>query len=150
MTLEAFAPPSVTRLMSRLTASGRIAALESADAFERFAAEPGNRVALLTDDPVRVPETWDVAVILPEVLKELPDLHAAALSPEISKSLAGRYGISRWPALVFFRDGGFVGVLEGMRDWSVYRVEVPAMMARPISRPPGIGIPVSAVSSTCH
>lgn len=123
-----------------------------AESFDEFVAGPGERVVLFADDPRKVPETWDVAVLLPELVAcAAGRLSVGLLAPDPARALAPRYGVNRWPALVFFRDGGYVGVIDGMRDWGVFASEVPAMLARPVSRPPGIGIPVAAGnSSTCH
>lgn len=127
-------------------------AVLAAESFDEFVAGPGERVVLFADDPRKVPETWDVAVLLPELVACVAGrLSVGLLLPEPARSLAGRYGVSRWPALVFFRDGGYVGVIDGMRDWGVFANEIPAMLERPVTRAPGIGIPVAAsTSSTCH
>lgn len=127
-------------------------ALLSAESFDAFVAGTGERVVLFADDPRKVPETWDVAVLLPELVAcAAGKLSVGLLEPETARTLAGRYGVSRWPALVFFRDGGYVGVIDGMRDWGVFANEIPAMLSRPVSRAPGIGIPVAnGNSSTCH
>jgi hydrogenase-1 operon protein HyaE len=54
------------------------------------------------------------------------------------------------PALLFLRDGAYVGVIEGLRDWSEFVAEVRQMLAAPVSRPPSIGIAVTAAQSGCH
>lgn len=117
-------------------------------AFEAFAAGAGDRVVLFAEDPARVPETWDVAVVLPEVLKTLGKrLHAGVLDIASARRLAPRFGFRTWPALVFLRDGGYVGTIEGMRDWGVYLAEVSAMLGKPVGRAPCIGITVCAESA---
>ena len=40
---------------------------------------------LFTGDPTRTPESWDVCVVLPEVLREVPGVRAATLSPADSR-----------------------------------------------------------------
>ncbi len=127
------------------------AQLADAAAAEAFIAGSGDRVLLLADDPRLVPESWDVAVILPDALAPVAERIAVGLvSPAAAKAVAARYAVSLWPALLFLRDGQYVGSLEGMRDWAVYAREIPAMLERPVSRAPGVGIPVaSATGGAC-
>ena len=125
--------------------------LADAAAVDAFIAGSGERVLLLAEEPRLVPESWDVAVILPDALAPVVGrVNVGLVLPVAAKALAVRYSINLWPALLFLRDGQFVGTLEGMRDWAVYAKEIPAMLERPVSRTPGIGIPVaSATSSSC-
>ena len=122
-----------------------------ADGIDGFAAADGDSILLLTHDPVRVPETLDVAVVLPEVLKGYAGrFRCAVLDPLQSQAAKARFGVSRWPALVFQRAGRYVGAIEGMRDWSEFVEEVGAMLGRPAGRAPSIGIAVaSADTSNC-
>lgn len=124
-----------------------------AENFEDFAAGAGDRVVLFAEDPVRVPETWDVAVVLPEVLKRLGGrLQAGVLDVASARGLAPRYGFTTWPALVFLRAGSYVGAIEGMRDWDVYLREMAAMLDKPAGRVPSLGIAVRRESApgACH
>ncbi len=94
-----------------------------------------------------------MAVVLPEVLKSIPNRPRAAVAdPANSLKIAARFGVKIYPALVFQRGSGFVGVLEGMQDWDAYLRLVPQLLARPVGRAPSIGIPVvtSGGSSSCH
>jgi hydrogenase-1 operon protein HyaE len=121
------------------------------DEFELFLKEPGNGVVLLTDEPDTAPESWDLAVIFPELLVSTGvSVRAALARPETAKLLQTRFGLSRLPALVFLRDGGYVGAIEGIRDWSEFVSECATMLQKPVSRAP-IGIAVAvASSSSCH
>lgn len=102
--------------------------------------------------PVQHPECLDVAVVLPELLKLHTDrLRAAVAAPALEADLKARYGFNRWPTLVFLRDGEYVGVISGMLDWPVFVDRCAELLAADTSRPPTIGIAVSAAtSSTCH
>jgi hydrogenase-1 operon protein HyaE len=119
--------------------------------FEVFLKVPGNGLVLLTDEPDTAPESWDLAVIFPELLASTGVIVRAALArPETAKLLQTRFGLSRLPALVFLRDGGYVGAIEGIRDWSEFVSECATMLQKPVSRAP-IGIAVAvASSSSCH
>lgn len=114
----------------------------------------GDRVLFFWGDPVRFPEGLDVAVVLPELQRSLPGRFSVGVARRAGQeALARRLGSQRWPTLMFFRDGGYVGVVCGMLDWDVFVAEVVQMLATPPSRRPGIGIPlVSAGAATagCH
>lgn len=142
----------LTGLIARLQAQHGFSAVD-ADSFAVFASQPGDAVVLLTDDPVKYPETWDVGVVLPEVLKACGGrFRAAVAGPEASKALQPRFGFSRWPACVFLREGQYVGVIEGMLDWDQFLPRVAAMLDTPVSRAPSLGIPVRSAEggAGCH
>ena len=104
----------------------------------------GLTALLLTDDPQRNLEVLDACVILPEALKPLGDAIARRVAgAEASAGLMKQYGVARAPAVVFLRDGEFVGMLNGIRDWSEYQNEVARLLSGP-AQPKPIGIPVRA------
>ena len=73
--------------------------------------------------------------------------------PDAARAIAVRYGFRRWPALVVLRDGGYVGAIDGLRNWDDYLGEVARLLAAPVTRPPSIGIAVSgpgAPGPGCH
>lgn len=126
-----------------------------AEAFGDFAAQPGITLALFTEDPAKVPETWDLTVILPDLVANLlpgvDGCRVGILAPAAARPLAARYGIRYWPALLVLRDGEYLGTVEGLQDWAVYRRRLPEILAAGPSRPPSIGIAVaSASATTCH
>jgi hydrogenase-1 operon protein HyaE len=125
----------------------------TADSFDDFINAPGESLILFTEDPQRVPETWDIAVILPELLKGLPNKpRVGLLAPADAHAVSSRYGIRLWPALLTLRGGAYLGVIEGLKDWGVYAAQIPQILAAPESRPPSIGIPVQTVgaNASCH
>jgi len=150
--MNEFSRPTLARLEERLrgiAAPHRFSVLD-AEGFEGLRRQPGLALVFFAEDPLKVPETWDVAVILADALKRLPTpVHLALLAPEAGRALAGRHGVNLWPALVGLRDGGYLGCLEGMMDWSVFSRRLEELLAAPVSRPPGIGIPVQA-AAICH
>lgn len=102
---------------------------------------------LLTEDPQRNLEVLDACVILPEALKPLGErIVRQVAGPAASAPLMQRYGVARAPAVVFLRDGEFVGVLQGIRDWGEYQGEVARLLDGP-AQPKPIGIPVRAANS---
>ncbi len=134
-----FSTPDIARLLTlfaRQVRESGFTALSAAIAAE-CADLPGAAVLFFADDPKRVPETWDVAVVLPEILRASPEpLRVGLLDPAGARQLAARYGVIHWPSLVFLRDGAYLGVIERMRDWDEYGMEIPRILALPPSSPP--------------
>lgn len=122
-----------------------------ADNHEAFAARRGVSLLFFTGDPVRFPESLDVAVVLPELQRAFADRFAIGVVRRGDEdAIARRWGSQRWPALVVLRDGAYVGTLAGMMDWSVYLERVAALLEAPTGRAP---IPLSAAAAdaaTCH
>lgn len=146
--MSPFAPPTLAALADRLGGAG-IACLAHPQDDDLLAG--GDTLLLLLEDPARVPESWDLAVILPEALKTAgTGLRVLALLPAAAKALAGRYGITVFPALMLLREGGYVGSIEGLRDWDGYRHAIAALRAQPVVRAPGIGIAIQTSAAGCH
>lgn len=141
-----FNHPLLDRLADRIGLT-----LASAEDVDALLAAPGDWVLFCGGNPVQYPECLDVAVVLPELLNLYPGrLNAALAAPELEPALQARYGFSRWPSLVFLRDGAYVGVVSGMRDWPIFVAQIGAMLASTPGRPPSIGIPVSSPAPSCH
>ena len=121
---------------------GREAALPSVTAAElgdRAAATP-LLAALFTGDPTISPESWDVAVVLPELLAACDGVAGCALDPEQSALAATRYGVGKLPALVVLRHGEYLGTIEGMRDWAPFVAELRRLAVAPPRPVPVAGI----------
>ncbi|MBU6993624.1 hypothetical protein [Ferrovum myxofaciens] len=140
-----------SELLDRLVMKNGISDLDQVG-FQNFMDCPGSGVVLLINEPDTAAENWDTAVIFPELLAVTGNnLRAALMRPEHAKSLLTRFGIGRLPALLFLRDGGYVGSIEGLHDWSEYVKEYAIMLQKPVSRAPSIGVAISAVcSSDCN
>jgi hydrogenase-1 operon protein HyaE len=138
-------------LLDKLVAKHGISEIDHAG-FQAFINEAGNGIALLTEEPDTAAESWDMAVIFPELIAAMGNnLRTAVVRPESARLLQTRFGLGRLPALLFVRDGGYVGAIEGLRDWSEFANECAEMLQKPISRAPSVGIAVSVISSsTCH
>lgn len=136
-------------MMERLAARHGLSCLDAAD-FESFAAAAGDRMILFAEDPVRVPESWDALVVLPELMAATAGrLAAGLLDIESARRLAPRYGIKAFPALLFLRGGGYVGAIEGLRDWGAYARECAAMLDQPVGRAP-LAIRAADAGAACH
>lgn len=123
------------------------------DGFDAFIAGPGACLILFAEDLQKIPETWDLTVILPEAVAKLEiPVRVGILAPETARLLATRYGIRIWPALLALRDGAYLGTMEGLKDWSAYSRLIPELLATAPSRAPSIGIPVhhANASAACR
>lgn len=99
-------------------------------------------VLFFPGDANRLVETADVAVILPEIIK----IYRARLAPALvaasaERALQRRYRFNAFPALVFSRGTGYLGVLSRILDWQDYLSEIPAILARDVSEPPPFRFP---------
>jgi hydrogenase-1 operon protein HyaE len=114
-----------------------------ADDVEAFLARSGHTLLVFTEDPMRFKETLDLAVIVPQLQRAFPGRFVVGvLLPEAARQVQRRYGFNRWPALVMLKDGQYVGVIDGLRNWDEYLEEMQALLSAAPSRPPTVGIPV--------
>jgi hydrogenase-1 operon protein HyaE len=113
-----------------------------------FLAEAGDRVLFFHGDPVRFPEGVDVAVVLPELQRQTRGRFQVGVVPRADEdALAARFGVQRWPSLLFLRNGCYVTVLPGMHDWTDFVDRVGQALALPPGRVPGVGIAVVAADA---
>jgi len=102
---------------------------------------------LLTEDPQRNLEVLDACVILPEALKPLGEgISCWVAGPDTAPALMQKYGVARAPAVIFLRDGAYLGGLNGIRDWSEYQAELARLLDGP-AQPKPIGIPVRSANT---
>ncbi|MBI3345708.1 MAG: hydrogenase [Burkholderiales bacterium] len=151
--LSSAKPPDTSPLVSRLAESFG-ASWVDIDTIDAWAALGGDRVVLFAGDAVRFPEGQDVAVVLPELQRSLGGrFEIGVVQRHLEDALARRYGSQRWPTLLFLRDGQYVTTLSGMHDWDDFLRKAEEALAAPVTRPPGIGIPLvsaAANDSSCH
>lgn len=96
----------------------------------------------LAGNHARQVQSDDVAAVLPELDKALAG-HAKVVvaSHENERALQRRYHFTSFPTLIFLRDGGYLGAIEGIRDWSDYLVEIPEILGREPHDPPPYRLP---------
>jgi hydrogenase-1 operon protein HyaE len=141
-TVPATAADDVHPLVAQLATRHGFAELRAGD-FDAWAKVPGRALVVFTEDPVRYRETLDLAVIAPEILRAFPGVfRAGVLLPEAARAIAARYGFRRWPALVVLDGGGYVGAIDGLRNWDEYMNGVAQLATAPVTRPPSVGIEV--------
>jgi hydrogenase-1 operon protein HyaE len=141
-------------LLARLVSLTGAAVLDGDD-FDAWAGTPGHAMVVFAEDPERQKETLDLAVVVPELHARFGRaFRVALLAPATARGLAARYGFARWPAFVLLRDGGYLGAVDGIRDWEVYVGEVERLLAAPTRLPPGVGVAVrpadDAATPACH
>ncbi|QGM96804.1 hypothetical protein [Methylocystis parvus] len=87
-------------------------------------------VLLFAGDPAQRPESGDVAVIFPELLKAFEGrLSGAVVAREAEKSLGARFQVDVLPSLAVIRDGATIGVIPRIRDWPEYLEKIEALLA---------------------
>lgn len=102
---------------------------------DAFLEPAGDAVLFFTEDPKKHPESSDVAVILPELMRAFPGrFRSAVVARAAERELQQRFGFARWPALVFLRGGETVGTLTGIHDWDEYVGKVRTLLASPTRR----------------
>ena len=141
MELSPFASPDFAKLLTlfaRLVGQHGFTAI-TAENLRTFIDAPGEALLFFPDDPKRVPEAWDVAVVLPDIVQlNCPETRVGLIDPVLAKKLATEFGITMWPSLVFLRDGKYLGVIERMRDWDEYAERIATLRASEPSSPPSL------------
>ncbi|HYQ71671.1 MAG TPA: hydrogenase [Gammaproteobacteria bacterium] len=109
-----------------------------------FLEAGGDAVLFFTEDAARFPETNDVAMILPELVRAFDGRFTAAV-PALAdqRRLQMRFGFREWPTLVFLRNGEYLGAISRVQDWNVYLAETRRILAAAPSMPPDFMLPVA-------
>jgi hydrogenase-1 operon protein HyaE len=120
----------------------------TSDNIDAFVEDRGHAMLVFTEDPLRVRETLDIAVIVPQLMQAFPGrFRVGVLLPEAARALYVRYGFRRWPAFVVLRDGRHVGAVDGLRNWDEYMKELAELLETAPKRPPTIGIPIKSAGA---
>jgi hydrogenase-1 operon protein HyaE len=87
-------------------------------------------VLFFRGDTARWPETADLAVVLPQLIKAFPGrLTAAIVAAEAERDLMRRFGVSVCPSLALARPDRTLGVIPKIQDWSSYIAKITALLA---------------------
>jgi hydrogenase-1 operon protein HyaE len=95
-------------------------------------AAAADRVVVLffRGDTARWPETADLAVVLPQLIKAFPGrLTAAVVAADAERDLMRRFGVTVCPSLALARPGRTLGVIPKIQDWSSYVAKITALLA---------------------
>ena len=142
MTTIETAPRTLHPLIAQLFSKHGYTEVDAGN-LDAFRQQSGHALLLFMEDPLRVRETLDLAVIVPELTRAFPKrFRVGVLLPEAARPLHARYGFRRWPAFVVLRDGEYVGAIDGLRNWDEYVQEVARLLDAAPTRPPTVGIAV--------
>lgn len=101
-------------------------------------------VLFFTENAKKFPETNDVAMILPELVKAFDGrFSAAVIALADQRKLQMRFGFREWPTLVFLRNGEYLGAISRVQDWNDYLAGVYRILASEPSEPPDFLLPVA-------
>jgi len=111
-------------------------------ALDRKAGETVFSMVFFPGDAERLAESNDVAVILPELTRALQgQVRPFVVDRESERDLQRRYRFNRFPSLVFLREGAYLGVIQGVLDWTDYLTEISDILSRDPSDPPPFAFP---------
>lgn len=120
-------------------------------AHDAFIQAQDECVLFFTEDPVRFPESNDVAMILPELQREYGNrFSVAVVDQSAQRKLQTRYGFNEWPSLVFLRQGKYLGVVSRVQDWISYLTLINEILSSQPKTAPGFAIPVEQRASSCN
>ena len=119
------------------------------DELDDFTSKNRFSVLFFTELMKPVPETADVAVILPELVRAFDQRFAVAVVDwEAQRDLQRRYRFSKYPSLVFLRDGEYLGAISGVLDWADYLADIAAILEAEPCDPPPFAFPGQAPATT--
>ena len=112
-----------------------------AEHYQSFVENQPALVLLFKNNPSLFPESHDLAIILPELLKVFNgQLQGAIIASSLERELQAKFRFTSWPTLVFLRHGGYLGAITGIKDWAVYIQEATRLLSLDISEPPAFDL----------
>lgn len=119
------------------------------ESIDGFLASHDDVVLFFTENPQHFPESNDVAVILPELVRYFGGRLSAAVIDTVSeRELYRRYNFTAWPSLVFLRRGDYLGTISRVQDWQVYTREIDTLLTSPPRPAPHPQVPIIPESKT--
>jgi len=113
------------------------------DTIDEFIQSQHECILFFTENPARFPESNDVAMILPELVKEYGGrFNAAVIDEKSQRNLQARYAFKEWPTLVFLRNGQYLGAISRVQDWNDYILQINDFLTSGPKAVLGIGVPV--------
>ena len=107
------------------------------DNFDEFTSSHEYSVLFFQNNPTAFPETLDVAVILPELIKHFNDkIVPAIMDRRDEKIFQKQYGFFMWPTLVFLKNGEYLAAISKVRNWDDYIIEIERIVTLAPSEPP--------------
>jgi len=119
------------------------------DNVEEFLTQNGDVILFVAGEAKRLVEVNDVAVILPELVKAFKGkLTPAVLARKSETAIQLRYRFNAFPALVFLRNGEYLGVITRVLDWHDYLIEISEILSRQAAPPPAYEFPEGCGGAT--
>lgn len=117
-------------------------ALIGADALDAVACDLPLAMLFLAGDAERLSDSDDAAVILAELDKLLQGHVTPLIAARADeRTLQRRFRFTAFPALVFLREGQYLGCIERVLDWQDYLAELPTILGREPHDPPAYRLP---------
>ena len=117
--------------------------------FDEYIQSQAECVLFFTENPTRFPESNDVAMILPELVKEYGNrFNAAVVAQAAQRKLQARFGFNEWPTLVFLRNGKYLGAISRVQDWMDYIIKINQILSSEPKPAPGFAIPVEQANAS--
>ncbi len=109
---------------------------------EAFLDIHGLKMAVFADDPNERKTTLDIGVIAPEIKKAFAGAFSQCVCADFTqaRSLAARWGLRSMPAVAVFRDGDFLGAVQGLKPWDEYIALITEIAASKKAAPRTIAI----------
>ncbi len=121
----------------------------STETIDNYVQSQAECVLFFTENPTRFPESDDVAMILPELVKEYGNrFSAAVIEQESQRKLQARYAFKEWPTLVFLRHGEYLGHISRVQDWNEYIMQINELLTSEPKKVFGIGVAVETAPAT--
>lgn len=120
------------------------------DEIDQFLRSRQAVALLFTDVGKPLPETDDIAVILPELEEAFGGRFVVAVVEQSDqRALQRKYRFRKWPSLVFLRQGGYIGAISGLLDWADYLAEIERILNADVTEPPAFDFtkPANAVAA---
>lgn len=112
------------------------------DELDAVTAQLPFAMLFVAGDALRVAESNDVAVVVPELDKAF----GGAVTPLVvrrdsEREIQRRYRFNAFPVLIFLRYGDYLGVIPRIQDWTDYMRDIPDILSREPSDPPAFRFP---------
>ncbi len=119
------------------------------DTLDEYIQSQQECVLFFTENPTRFPESDDVAMILPELVKEYGNrFSAAVIEQDSQRKLQARYDFKEWPTLVFLRRGEYLGHISRVQDWNEYIIKINDFLSSEPKKVFSIGVAVETKPAT--
>jgi len=112
----------------------------TADNYSDFINSADAVVLFFCENPDRYPESNDVAMVLPEIIKEFPGMRGGIVERTFERELQSQFDFTRWPALAFFSKGQYRGNMTGIQNWDDYTQQIPAFINDSTTAIPAINL----------